>query len=499
MEQGAADHRTLVPVLVFVGLMVAVISSLGAPLIPEIAARDEVALGTAEWVLTAAVLTGALATPLLGRLADGAHQRRVVAGTLGTVLVGCVLAAVAPGFWVLVAGRALQGVGLGILPVNMAVARRMLPPARAAAAIATLSVSTAIGAGLGYPLTAAVAQVVGIRGAYWFGAAVVAVALATAWTALPARTAARARPFDWAGAALVSIGVVAIVVWLSEVGRWGAASATSVAVAATAAGALGAWVVHELRTSAPLVELRHLRTRSVLTADLSGFLMSMAMYLILPVLVEFIQVPPSAGFGFGASVLVSGFLLLPLSVGTFVASRLLIPVERRIGVRALIPLGGLLFALAAASFALTHRALWQAFGTMGLVGLALGFTFAALPGLIIRSVPHEETGSATGLYQLLRNVGLAAGSALSAAILRAHTAPGHLVPALGGFTTAMAVAAGLCLTAGALGWLLTGAAGGRIVPEDPGAEAVMVDEAVLEATGAMLTDDGDLEPGSPFG
>src|SRR5665213_2222514 len=168
----------LLPTLMYVGLLVAIVSSLGAPLIPTIAHTYGVTLSTAQWVLTAALLTGALATPVMGRLADGARQRDVIVATLCVVLLGCILSAVATSFVVLVLGRALQGVGLGLLPVNMAIARRNLDPVPAGRAIATLSVSTAIGAGLGYPVTATVAQLLDLHAAYWFGAIVVAGALA---------------------------------------------------------------------------------------------------------------------------------------------------------------------------------------------------------------------------------------------------------------------------------------------------------------------------------
>ena len=126
-DQQARVNRRIIRVLVFLAVLVAVISSLGAPLIPSIARQDHVSLATAQWVLTAALLTGAVATPVLGRLADGSHQRRVLTFTLSTVIVGCVLAAATDSFWLLVLGRALQGVGLGLLPVNMAIAKRLLP------------------------------------------------------------------------------------------------------------------------------------------------------------------------------------------------------------------------------------------------------------------------------------------------------------------------------------------------------------------------------------
>src|ERR1700678_674254 len=143
-------RRLLVPTLVLSGSLMAVVSSLGAPLVPTLSRADGVSLSTGEWILTITLLTGALATPVMGRLADGPRQRAVILVALGAVVVGCVLSAVSSGFTMLIIGRALQGVGLGLLPVAMAIARRNLPPEAARPTIATLSVTTAIGVALGY-------------------------------------------------------------------------------------------------------------------------------------------------------------------------------------------------------------------------------------------------------------------------------------------------------------------------------------------------------------
>ena len=495
--------RLLVPTLVFVGLLVAIVSSLGAPLVPTIAQVDHVSLSSAQWVLTAALLTGALATPVMGRLADGARQRDVILVTLAVVFVGCVLSAVSTSFLVLVIGRGLQGVGLGLLPVNMAIARRNLDRVRAGRAIATLSVSTAIGAGLGYPLTAVVAQLFGVHAAYWFGAIVVAAALACAALVLPARTPAARLRFDTLGAVLLSLAVTGVSVVLSEGGNWGWHSARSVGIVVGCVALLAVWVPHELRSDHPLVNLHHLSNRSVLMADTAGFLMSLSMYLVVPIVVEFIQIPPSSGFGFGASVIVSGFVLVPLSVGTFLASRLLVPYERRFGVRSMIPLGALVFACASTYFAFAHGSLWQAFLTMGIVGLGIGFTFAAMPGFIIRAVPPAETGSATGFYQVLRNIGLSVGSAFGAAVLLGFTRQGETFPQIGGFRTALLISSGLGLLTAVLSFVLPGhtpppatvpsATVQPTVVGESAEERRMEEEALLEAGGAMLVDELDLD------
>lgn len=485
--------RLLVPTLVFVGLLVAIVSSLGAPLVPTIATTYHVSLSTAQWVLTAALLTGALATPVMGRLADGAHQKRLILVTLGVVLAGCVLSALSTSFVMLVLGRALQGIGLGLLPVNMAIARRNLPPAQAGRAIATLSVSTAIGAGLGYPITAAVAQVFNLHAAYWFGALVVGAAFTCAAIVLPDTTHDRMARFDVLGAVLLSIATSALSIVLSEGGTWGWSSAVTIVVASLGVIVLVLWVPHELRCENPLVNLHHLSNRSLLMADVTGFLMSVSMYLVVPIVVEFIQVPSDAGFGFGASLIVSGLILMPLSLGTFVASRLLVPYERRFGVRSLIPVGALIFAAASTYFALEHGSLWEAFVTMGIVGLGIGFTFAAMPGFIIRSVAPEETGSATGFYQVLRNIGLSVGSALSAAILLAFTHPHQTFPELAGFRAALFLSAALGVLTAILSFVLPGSSMAVRPEKDIGPhnllEEAIEEEALLEATGAMLVDD----------
>jgi MFS family permease len=196
----------------------------------------------------------------------------------------------------------------------------------------------------------------------------------------------------------------------------------------------------------------------VLTADASGFLISVALYLLLPIIVVFVQIPRSAGYGFDTSLVVSGLVLVPLSVCSFVATRFLGVYERRFGTRTMIPLGSVVFAAGATFFALEHSALWEAFVTAGVGGLGVGFTTGAMPGFIVRAVAPTETGSATGFYQVVRSIGLTVGSALSAAVLLAHTQPGHALPDVNGFVVTLIIAAALCLATAVVSFVLPGRA-----------------------------------------
>src|SRR5580692_12926367 len=104
---GASDlssrrRRLLVPTLVLSGSLMSVVSSLGANLVPTLSRADGVSLSTGEWILTITLLTGALATPVMGRLADGPRQRSVILVALSAVVVGCVLSAISNGFTLLI-------------------------------------------------------------------------------------------------------------------------------------------------------------------------------------------------------------------------------------------------------------------------------------------------------------------------------------------------------------------------------------------------------------
>ena len=480
----STDRRSnlLQPTLILVGLIVAVLSSLGAPLIPSIAADSHVSLSTADWLLTITLLTGALSTPVLGKLSDGPHQKRVITFALTVVLAGSVLAALTSTFVLLVVARGLQGLGLGLLPVTMAIARRHLPGIQAAKAIALLSVTAAVGVGLGYPVTGLLAEVSDYHLAFWFGAFVVGLALVASLIVLPGKSRVASKPFDVFGAAMLSVAVTALIVMLSEASDWGWTSLPTLGLLAVAVIVGAIWARYELHHRHPLVELRQAKHRMVLTADLAGLLMSMAMYLYLPIIVEFIQVPKSEGYGFGVSVVIAGCSLIPLSIGTYLSSRLAVIYERRFGRRSVIPFGAMLFALSIVFFALEHGSLWMAFVSTGISGVGVGFTFAAMPGYIVRAVPAHETGSAMGFYQILRSIGLAMGSAVSAVVLAAYTPAGSLLPSVGGFRTALLLGVLLCLITAVLSWVLPGNA-----PAEMPAE-LMEEAGELEGSGLMMAE-----------
>jgi len=445
--RGDEVGRPFVAVLVGITLVVSIISSLGAPLLPDVAKDLRVSLPDAQWSLTAALIAGAIAAPVLGRLGDGRHRRQSILGALLVVTAGGVIAGLADSLSVLVLGRVMQGIGLGLAPIAMAAARDHLGGEHARRTIALLSVSGATGLGAGYPISGLIAQQLDLHAAFFFGAILSGVALIAAYLEIPSNRHGPAVSLDITGAAVGSIAIVALMIGIGEGHEWGWTSPATLGCFVVAVVIFALWTRRQLRVREPLVDLSQLRHRAVLGADLSASLLGIALYMFFTVITEFVQTPSAEGFGFGASTTVAGLCLVPFSAASLLGSRLMTATLRRSGFRAALGIGGLAIAAAGVFFALVHGALWQACVMMALLGIGFGFTFAAIPGLITRAVPPREVGSAMGFYQVVRSIGFSAGSALVASILASHAVAGSAFPAVGGYTTSLWIGAGIALFA----------------------------------------------------
>jgi MFS family permease len=204
--------------------------------------------------------------------------------------------------------------------------------------------------------------------------------------------------------------------------------------------------------------------------------LGIAMYLGISLVTQVVQLPT----GIGQTVFVAGLTLLPLSIVSMVSSRSVPAVRCRLGARGVIPAGCVAIAAGMLLFALT-AGLWQAFVVMALVGLGLGLTFAAMPGLIVASVPQDQTSSAMSFYQVTRYVGFSIGSGLAVTLLRAFDG-GADVPTESAYAKTFALGAGLCLVAAVVAYVVPGR--GLNAPDETSEEHELeVEEGELAAAG----------------
>ncbi len=442
-----------------------VVSSLGAPLVPKVATEQGVSLSAAQWILTITFLVGAVCTPVVGRVGSGRHRRLVVLGGLVVVVLGCVLSALPLGFEAMLTGRGLQGFGLSLTPLSIAVAREFIPARRRAGAVAALSVTVVTASGAGFPLASYVVTHFGVAAAYWCGAALCSVTLFVCVLVVPAGSEDHHQPVDLPGAVLLGGGAAALLLVVSQVHEWGATSHTTVGVAMAALALLIGWVGWTLRVAQPLVDLRLAVRRGVLGANVTAVLAGCGMYTVVTSVVLLVQAPIATGYGLGQSVTWAGLMLVPFSVASVLGAWAGRRLALRIGPDQQLSLGALWAGLGAIWLVVFREELWQVAVGMGVCGLGNGYVFAAMPGLIMRFVPLRETGSAMSFNQILRYLGLSTGSALVVTVLEVAS-PGETITDVG-FTAAFLVGSGIFAATAVIAFWL-----GRSISRTPIADAV---------------------------
>lgn len=418
----AASPRLLLTTLFLLTATTSVVTSLGGSLVPQVSEHYHVTLGSAQWILTGPMLVGAVATPILGRLGGTRRRRTVILVCLAVVATGLVLSALPTGFAGLVAGRLMQGLGIGLLPLALAAARDHLPADRVRNALALLSVTTVLGAGVAYPFAGWLAESAGLSAAYWWAFVVIALTLALTARTLPRATISGADSVHWLGAGLLTSGLLGLLLALTQAPHLGWSSVPVLGLAVTGVVLLALWTWVTFRHPEPLVDLRLAGARQVLPANIAGLTAGTAVYMLLSLVMIQVQLPVSTGFGLGQSVTTAGLLLAPYATLTIVGSRVCIALGDWLGLDLVLPIGASLYAVATSLFAVAHDSVWVVALVMALAGFGSGFTFAAMPGLVLRATPLHETGSAISFNVLLRFLGFALGSTLATSVLASFAA-----------------------------------------------------------------------------
>jgi MFS family permease len=186
--------------------------------------------------------------------------------------------------------------------------------------------------------------------------------------------------------------------------------------------------------------MRMMRVRPVWTTNLAAFVFGFGMFASFVLVPEFVELPPKDGFGFGASVTQAGLFMLPATMGMLVAGPISGRLSSTVGSRVPLMLGALVSCLGFVVLAAAHSQRWEIYVAMLVMGIGIGFAFSSMANLIVESVPAAQTGVATGMNTIVRTIGGAIGSQVSAVIVTATLAGG--VPTERGFTLAFATAAG---------------------------------------------------------
>jgi EmrB/QacA subfamily drug resistance transporter len=402
----------------FALFMVMLDSTVGNVALPTIMKNLNANMAELQWIVDAYVLL--LASLLLtgGTLGDLFGRRKAFIGGLGLFIMSSLACALAPNIEMLIAARAVQGMGGAVMmPSTLSILTNAFPdPRERAQAIGMWAGVSGLALAVGPVIGGSMVDSLGWQSIFFINVPIGLIAIAVAWRFVPESAQREGRSLDLPGQALAIVGLAALTYAFIEANTYGWSSARIVGLFAVAVVALAAFVVVEARSKSPMLRLSFFRNLTFTGANLVGLVTSFGLFGIIffmPLFWQGVQ---------GYSPTRSGVLALPMTLGIVTAAIVSGRVVGRVGARLPIALGlaltgaGLLCLItvrADSSYAIQWP--W-----LLLIGIGSGLAMSPMTTAIMSTVPGSCTGMASATSNTMRQTGSVFGIAVLGSIVTSH-------------------------------------------------------------------------------
>jgi EmrB/QacA subfamily drug resistance transporter len=405
---------------VFVGLMLGMLvasvsQTIVGPAMPRIVSE----LGGMDhysWVATAALLVSAITVPIVGKFSDLYGRRGFYIAGLVVFMVGSLVAGLAQSFWVLVAARAIQGLGMGtVMPLSQTIIGDIIPPRQRGKYQGLMGAVFGVTSVAGPLAGGVITDHWGWRWLFFAGIPIGIVATGFILRFLHLPHERREAKVDGWGIATLAVGLTATLLatsWGGTSYAWG--SATIIGLYVVGAVGLTAFVVAENRAEEPVIPMRLFRSRIFTAANLASFGLAMVMF------GSIIYIPVFAQGVLGVDATNSGLILAPLMVGLIVMGILTGLVITKTGVYkpfmavGVVIMGAGIWLLTRLTFDSTQTQLTLA---MVVLGIGIGMAMQQYTLVVQNAAEKRDLGVATASSQFFRNVGSTVGIAVFGTVL----------------------------------------------------------------------------------
>jgi len=430
-------------ILASMAMIVMFVEIMIVPALPTMAQDFPAQVDWLPWVLSIYLLVGAVATPLVGKLGDIHGKKKV----LIAVMVIYVVALLGSGFsleisdallgehniFVLLFFRGLQGVGMGMFTLAFGIVRDTFPKDKIPVAIGMISAMFSVGVSIGLVGGGYITSV-----ARWTDAFHVIVPFFMVLTVAAAYLIhdpryVRKGSLDIPGAVTLGIGIVALLLALTEGERWGWDSGAILALFAASLVAFIVFVLIEMRSKDPIVRPSLLANRGILGGNIVALFVGLTMFMVYQTLPFFLETPITAGGYFGLTdTFTVGLYMLPSAIAQLFFGPYGGKLSKKIGPSNVLAIGMAITTAGFISLVFLNSDFWQLTISMVIFGSGVALCMVSMINVVVEAAPQSEFGVASGMNTLFRIVGGSIGPVLAAVILAANSfqyqvAPGVIV------------------------------------------------------------------------
>ncbi|WP_347352785.1 MFS transporter [Intrasporangium sp.] len=377
-------------VLVVLSEEVAYAFNLVTPALPHIAQ----AFGTTQiaWVSTAFSLMGAVSAPLFGKLADKHGKKTWLLISAGLMALGSLTVLLAPTYPILLIGRTVEGLGLGIVAITYSLMRDILPPKMMALGVSLATAGIGVTGIIGPYIAGYLLDHHGYRGVFVFLLAlpvIVGIAIAFIVPETPVRVHER---INYVSALILGAAFGVLLFVLGEGGAWGWTSGKTIVGFLLGLAVLALWAVREGKVAVPLIDLKVVKSRALGLTMITNLVAQAVITVQFVLLAYLVQVPRELGqtYGLGMNAEQMAGITSLAGLASVAMGFLVGWLAERVGARIPNLVGFALMALGSGLLALTHDTYGQVLVGYVVYAFGGGLVSAAIPNLVIAAVPPEQ-------------------------------------------------------------------------------------------------------------
>ena len=455
---GTAIPRTawkLLVILSSIATMVMYVETMLIPAIPDLINDFNVSYGTSSWILTTYLISGAVATPIVGKLSDVYGKKKVLLLVMLIYAIGVSFAGFASNIYTLLLVRAIQGIGMGMFPIAFGIIRDQFPREKISIGQGIISSMFAAGAAVGLSAGALIVENFGWQATFFTIVPIAILLLITIWRFVhigenqqidPApikysisrgkesslvpvtnfdEKRRRKLQLDIKGAVALAVSITSFLLCLTLIETSSGLSTannsyvditsgygTIVGIAIVAVISFVLFLLIEKRESYPLIDLRLLGNKAILPSILIILIVGLSNFMVFQTIPILVRNPEPIGFG--ADVVDAGTIQLPFALVFLVFGPTSGLIISRLGSLRPVIVGTSIITVSFLGLVFFHDSPTAISINLGVLATGLSFAAIGAMNVIILATPKEYTGISLGIATLVRIIGSAIGPALAA-------------------------------------------------------------------------------------
>lgn len=455
---GTAIPRTawkLLVILSSIATMVMYVETMLIPAIPDLINDFNVSYGTSSWILTTYLISGAVATPIVGKLSDVYGKKKVLLLVMLIYAIGVSFAGFASNIYTLLLVRAIQGIGMGMFPIAFGIIRDQFPREKISIGQGIISSMFAAGAAVGLSAGALIVENFGWQATFFTIIPIAILLLITIWRFVhigenqqidPApikystsrgkesslvpvtnfdEKRRRKLQLDIKGAVALAVSITSFLLCLTLIETSSglgtannpyvgimSAYGTIICIAIVAVISFILFLLIEKRERYPLIDLRLLGNKAILPSILIILIVGLSNFMVFQTIPILVRNPEPIGFG--ADVVDAGTIQLPFALVFLVFGPTSGLIISRLGSLRPVIVGTSIITASFLGLVFFHDSPTAISINLGVLATGLSFAAIGAMNVIILATPKEYTGISLGIATLVRIIGSAIGPALAA-------------------------------------------------------------------------------------